>query len=73
MNYLFLIPCRTHQLRVHMAEVKHAILGDSLYGPREVMSIASRLCLHAYRLEFTNMVDGSLVKLEAPYDEAFGF
>ena len=40
---------RTHQLRVHLAELGHPILGDSLYGGAP----AERLFLHAAKLELT--------------------
>jgi 23S rRNA pseudouridine1911/1915/1917 synthase len=40
---------RTHQLRVHLAQVGHPIIGDTLYGGRP----ASRLFLHARALEIT--------------------
>ncbi len=39
---------RTNQLRIHLAHIGHPILGDVKYGGREF----SRLCLHAYRLNF---------------------
>lgn len=38
---------RTHQLRVHLAYMKHPIIGDYLYDGKS----ASRLMLHAYSLE----------------------
>jgi 23S rRNA pseudouridine1911/1915/1917 synthase len=40
---------RTHQLRVHLAHLKHPIVGDTLYGGPS----ADRLYLHAQRLEVT--------------------
>lgn len=40
---------RTHQLRVHLAQLGHPILGDSLYGGMP----ADRLYLHALKLEIT--------------------
>lgn len=42
---------RTHQLRVHMAQIGHPITGDTLYGSQN--SPISRLCLHAKQLEIT--------------------
>ena len=39
---------RTNQLRIHCAEIKHPIVGDTLYGGREF----ARLCLHAKKLGF---------------------
>jgi len=42
---------RSHQLRVHMKELGHPILGDRLYAPEEVIAQSDRLQLHAQRLE----------------------
>ena len=39
---------RTNQLRIHLASIGHAIMGDKKYGGREFR----RLCLHAYKLAF---------------------
>ncbi|HEX9153768.1 MAG TPA: RluA family pseudouridine synthase [Candidatus Saccharimonadales bacterium] len=41
---------RTHQLRVHMAQIGHPIIGDPLYGKGEQ---GDRLYLHAKQLELT--------------------
>ncbi|MDP4075328.1 RluA family pseudouridine synthase [Acidovorax sp. A1169] len=38
---------RTHQLRVHLAAVRHAILGDALYADAATQALAPRLLLHA--------------------------
>lgn len=41
---------RTHQIRAHMAYIKHPVMGDDLYGgPTEA---APRQMLHAFRLAF---------------------
>ncbi|HEY5442853.1 MAG TPA: RluA family pseudouridine synthase [Candidatus Saccharimonadales bacterium] len=40
---------RTHQLRVHLEELHHPILGDTFYGGKQ----ADRLFLHAQALEIT--------------------
>jgi tRNA pseudouridine32 synthase / 23S rRNA pseudouridine746 synthase len=42
---------RSHQLRVHLAEIGHPILGDELYAPAAVHAAAPRLWLHACALE----------------------
>jgi RluA family pseudouridine synthase len=44
---------RTHQLRVHMKEIGHAIINDVKYGGRDVLrkDLCKRLCLHAYKIE----------------------
>ena len=70
---------RTHQIRVHMASLGHAVVGDVLYGaPREMrarrgratdegVAIAlSRNFLHAARLELTHPRTGERVALESP-------
>jgi tRNA pseudouridine32 synthase/23S rRNA pseudouridine746 synthase len=42
---------RSHQLRVHLLAIGHAILGDALYGNQRVHAMAERLLLHARSLE----------------------
>jgi 23S rRNA pseudouridine1911/1915/1917 synthase len=41
---------RTHQIRVHMAHIGHALLGDEVYASRPVAERFSRQALHAWRL-----------------------
>lgn len=41
---------RSHQLRVHMAALGHAILGDALYAAPDVAAASPRLLLHASEL-----------------------
>lgn len=41
---------RSHQLRVHLLSLGHAILGDDLYAPPSICGATKRLCLHATRL-----------------------
>jgi 23S rRNA pseudouridine1911/1915/1917 synthase len=48
---------RTHQLRVHLKQLDHPIVGDTLYGGK----VADRLYLHAKSLEIT--VPGSQRKV----------
>lgn len=45
---------RTHQLRVHLRAIGHAIVGDALYGGLP----AARLMLHACHLGFVHPVGG---------------
>ncbi len=54
---------RSHQLRVHLKELGHPILGDPMYGDA---SSAPRLMLHAHTLELHHPADGTRLKLEAP-------
>ncbi len=53
---------RSHQLRVHMKELGHPILGDPMYGDA---TSAPRLMLHAHTLELHHPADGAWLKLEA--------
>ncbi len=45
---------RTHQIRVHLASVHHAIAGDPLYGPKQPLRCVtlSRQFLHAHAVTF---------------------
>lgn len=43
---------RSHQLRVHLKALGHAILGDALYAPPHALSLSNRLLLHASVLAF---------------------
>lgn len=57
---------RSHQLRVHMNEIGHPILGDSLYGTDLSRRAAPRLLLHAARLAFPHPQTGEQVSFENP-------
>ena len=64
---LELLTGRTHQARVHMAHIKHPILGDRKYGDFRVnrtMKEAARPFLHAYELEFPEGLHSSLAEIE---------
>jgi 23S rRNA pseudouridine955/2504/2580 synthase len=58
---------RTHQLRVHLSEMGHPILGDRQYAKKFRSSFhPSRNLLHAYRLTFKHPRTGKLLKVVAP-------
>lgn len=57
---------RSHQLRVHLREIGHPILGDALYAPPAVQAQASRLLLHARTLGFVHPATGEWMRFEAP-------
>ncbi len=69
---------RTHQIRVHMAHLKHPIVGDPLYGgplrlPRgasealvEALRGFRRQALHAETLEFRHPASGEPLRVSAP-------
>ena len=61
---------RTHQIRVHMAAIKHPCVGDPLYGSDP--NLAARLglerqWLHAVELGFTHPGTGEWVVFSSPY------
>lgn len=56
---------RTHQLRVHMMELGHPILGDPFYATGEALAAADRLQLHAEQLAF-NHPNGDWVEYRVP-------
>ena len=45
---------RSHQLRIHLLEIGHPILGDDLYATQHYLEMASRLQLHATSLTLTH-------------------
>ncbi len=45
---------RTHQIRVHMAYIGHPLAGDSVYGPKKVITSLNGQCLHAGELGFVH-------------------
>ncbi len=64
-----LVTGRTHQVRIHLADTGHAILGDRVYGD-DVADAAPRLMLHAWRLAFIhpNTHDAVAFCAEPPAD-----
>jgi tRNA pseudouridine32 synthase/23S rRNA pseudouridine746 synthase len=56
---------RTHQLRVHMQAIGHAILGDPLYADDTVKAKAERLLLHAATLAFAHPESGEFMQFES--------
>ena len=56
---------RTHQLRVHMQSLNHAILGDELYAKKEVIEKSKRLLLHACYLSFKHPVSDEFLEFKS--------
>ncbi|GAA5159465.1 RluA family pseudouridine synthase [Viridibacterium curvum] len=65
---LRLIPItgRSHQLRVHLQAIGHAILGDALYADAPARQQAPRLMLHACELRFPHPVSGEPIHISCP-------
>lgn len=72
---------RTHQIRVHMAHIRHPLLGDPVYGGRlrlpagasevlrEALQGFHRQALHAARLELLHPASAEVMAWEAPLPE----
>jgi RluA family pseudouridine synthase len=89
LTWLHLTPLtgRKHQLRVHLAAVGHAIVGDKTYGPDEKYYFKARegppdekdldalllprQALHAFRLTVRHPSSGQTVRFEAPEPAEF--
>lgn len=58
---------RTHQIRVHMAYIKHPIVGDPVYGGKYKCPLETfkRQALHARRLGLTHPITGEYMEWEA--------
>lgn len=59
---------RTHQLRIHMQSIGHAILGDELYAEKEAIEKAPRLLLHACYLSFSHPISGEKIEFNSEPD-----
>lgn len=61
---------RTHQIRVHMKYIGHPIVGDPLYGPRNVIGENGQY-LHAATLGFTHPRTGERLEFSSPLPDFF--
>jgi 23S rRNA pseudouridine1911/1915/1917 synthase len=70
---------RTHQIRVHMAHIRHPLIGDPLYGAgfrtkvsrlpeaaRDAVTALRRQALHATLLQFSHPATGRIMRFESP-------
>ncbi|MFA7423028.1 MAG: RluA family pseudouridine synthase [Acholeplasmataceae bacterium] len=74
-NQYTLISCeletgRTHQIRVHMAYINHPIVGDALYGPKQVISDHGQF-LHATELSFMHPIKKEYMTFNADIPDYF--
>jgi len=86
-NALTLMECkletgRTHQIRVHMAYIKHPVIGDQIYGsdynnlcnnlPSDLevrVNNLKRQALHAKKISFTHPTTGKFMEFEIDYPD----
>jgi 23S rRNA pseudouridine1911/1915/1917 synthase len=60
---------RTHQIRIHLAEAGHPVVGDRAYGAEP----DRRVYLHAWRLTLQHPISGELLAFEAPVPAEWPF
>ena len=60
---------RKNQIRVHMQDIGHPVVGDPKYGNGD--NSLGRLCLHAYKLCFRHPVKGTDLEFETPFPAVF--
>ena len=61
---------RKNQIRVHMADIGHPVVGDPKYGNGD--NSLGRLCLHAYKLCFHHPIKDKDLEFETPFPAVFG-
>lgn len=62
---------RTHQIRVHMAYLGHAVAGDEVYGPRKIAPYLKGQCLHAKKLGFIHPETKQYMEFETELPDYF--
>ena len=63
---------RTHQIRVHTAEIKHPIVGDPMYSSNRSIGVnLTGQALHAWRLQLEHPISGELIEAIAPLPDQF--
>lgn len=67
-----LLTGRTHQIRVHMAYIKHPLVGDTVYGPKKpALGADSGQLLCARTLGFVHPRSGEYMEFEVPLPDDF--
>ncbi len=62
---------RTHQIRVHMAYIGHAVAGDPVYGPQKVITELRGQCLHAKKIGFVHPITGEYLSFDSELPDYF--
>ena len=62
---------RTHQIRVHMQYIGHPIVGDEVYGPKEVIRETEGQCLHAKKIGFIHPTTNEYMEFDSELPDYF--
>lgn len=62
---------RTHQIRVHMSYLGHAVAGDDVYGPKKVITELNGQCLHAKKVGFIHPKTNEYMEFDSDLPEYF--
>lgn len=62
---------RTHQIRVHMAYIRHPVVGDPIYGFKKQRFNTSGQLLHAKKLGFIHPTTGNYIEFESEIPAEF--
>lgn len=68
---LFPITGRTHQLRIHMKQEGHLIVGDKFYAEREKTILGKGMMLCARKISFTHPINGERLDLQIRIPKKF--
>ena len=62
---------RTHQIRVHMSYIGHAVAGDDVYGPKSVIKKLEGQCLHAKKVGFIHPATQQYMEFDSQLPDYF--
>lgn len=62
---------RTHQIRVHMSYIGHAVAGDDVYGPKKVITSLCGQCLHAKKIGFIHPKSKKYLEFDSKLPDYF--
>lgn len=66
---IYLKTGRKNQIRVHMKDIGHLIIGDKKYGSKE--NLIDRLMLHCELIEFKNPINNKIISITCPHPIEF--
>ena len=62
---------RTHQIRVHMAHLGHAVAGDAVYGNDKFSASLGGQCLHAIKIGFVHPITNEYLEFTTDLPQYF--